>query len=209
MNTTERKRTLLAILGGDLVEDASGQWRTTTAKDPGDQYGILWDRLRLEAGWALYQGDPQLYLVVLGGKSDKPGAPLIAMVMKQELMELGVPGEAIVTEEESTTTYQQLLGLQEIVQERAGDHVRILTNAYHLTRVQAMIEDGPKLSTLKDLLAVGRLTVQAAEEVLVERDPETWRAEIDTVYQSEAMQARINREANGVRQIRQGTYRFG
>jgi DUF218 domain len=209
MNTTERKRTLLAILGGDLVEDASGQWRTTTAKDPGDQYGILWDRLRLEAGWALYQGDPQLYLVVLGGKSDKPGAPLIATVMKQELMELGVPGEAIVTEEESTTTNQQLLGLQEIVQERAGDHVRILTNAYHLTRVQAMIEDGPKLSTLKDLLAVGRLTVQGAEEVLVERDPETWRAEIDTVYQSEAMQARINREANGVRQIRQGTYRFG
>jgi DUF218 domain len=209
MHTSERKRTLLAILGGDLVEDASGKWRTTTATDPGDQYGILWDRLRVEAGWALYQDDPQLCLVVLGGKSDKPGAPLIATVMKQELMELGVPEEAIVTEEESTTTYQQLLGLQQMVREREGDNVLILTNAYHLTRVQAMIADGPKLSTLKDLLAVGRLTVQAAEEILVERDPETWQEEIDTVYQSEAMQARINGEANGVRQIHQGTYRFG
>jgi DUF218 domain len=209
MNTRARKRTLLAILGGDLVEDTSGKWRTTTATDPGDQYGILWDRLRVEAGWALYQDDQQLCLVVLGGKSDKPGAPRIATVMKQELMELGVPEEAIVTEEESTTTYQQLLGLQQLVQEGEGDNVVLLTNAYHLTRVQAMIEYGPKLLTLKDLLALGQLKAQAAEEILIERDSEKWQAEIDKVYQSEAMQARINGEADGVRQIHQGTYRFG
>jgi DUF218 domain len=164
--------------------------------------------LRVEAGWALYQDDQQLSLVVLGGKSDKPGAPLIATVMKQELIELGVPEGAIVTEEESTTTYQQLLGLQQMVQEGEGDNVVLLTNAYHLTRVQAMIEYGPELQTLKGLLASGQLKVQAAEQILVARDSAKWQAEIDTVYQSEAMQARINGEANGVRQIHQGTYRF-
>ncbi len=209
MKTRKHRRTLLAILGGDLVEDASGKWRTTTAKDRGDKYGILWDRLRVEAAWALYQDDQQLCLVVLGGKSDMTGAPLIATVMKQELMELGVPEEAIVTEEESINTHQQLLGLQQIVQEGKGDNVLILTNEYHVKRVQVMIEYRPRLSLLKGLLALGQLKVQAAEEILIERDPEKWQAEIDRVYKSEAMQARIKGEADGVRQIHEGTYRFG
>ncbi len=137
------------------------------------------------------------------------GSPLIATVMKQELMELGVPEEAIVTEEESINTHQQLLGLQQIVQEGKGDNVLILTNEYHVKRVQVMIEYRPRLSLLKGLLALGQLKVQAAEEILIERDPEKWQAEIDRVYKSEAMQARIKGEADGVRQIHEGTYRFG
>src|SRR6266511_1880931 len=100
MGAKESKRKLLAILGGDLAKDATGKWQTTTFEDAGDKFGLLGDRLRVVAGCYLYSDDPQLCLVVLGGESDNwgSGAPSIAMVMNLELIALGVPREAILTE---------------------------------------------------------------------------------------------------------------
>jgi hypothetical protein len=210
MGPQENAGKLLAILGGDLVRDgATGKWRTTMFEDTGDKFGILGDQLRVVAGWHLYQEDPYFHFVVVGGESNQASdAPTTAMVMKHELMELGVPEQAIVTERRSFTTYQQLSSIQEIVEEEMSASVLIVSNRYHLGRIQAFTDHAPALLRLRQLHTLGQLTLQEAEAILIARDPKTWKARIDAAYQSTAMNERITGEERGVRQIREGTFSF-
>jgi hypothetical protein len=210
MGPQQHMKKLLAILGGDLVRDvATGKWRTTTFEDAGDKFGILGDQLRVIAGWHLYQEDPSLRIVVLGGESNSASeAPTIAIVMKHELVELGVPEQAIATERRSFNTYQQLCNFQEIVEEERSASVLIVSNRYHLERIQAFLQHAPALLMLRQLHTLGRLTLQEGEAILIARDSETWKAQIDAAYQSAAMSERIAHEERGVRQIREGTYSF-
>jgi hypothetical protein len=203
-------RKLLALLGGDLVRDvATDKWRTTTFEDAGDKFGILGDRLRIVAGWHLYRQDPSLRIVVLGGESNwTSDAPTVAMVMKHELIELGVPEQAIVTERGSFTTYQQLSSLQAMFEGEIPPHGRIVSNRYHLGRIQAFIEHAPALLRLRQWHMLGRVTLQEAEAILMARDPNTWQSQIDAAYQSPRMRERIALEEKGTRQIRDGTYLF-
>jgi hypothetical protein len=210
MSPQQHRRKLLAILGGDLVRDvATGKWRTTTFEDTGDKFGILGDQLRVIAGWHLYQEDPSLRIVVLGGESNwASDAPTIAMVMKHEFIELGVSGQAIGTERRSFNTYQQLYSLQDIIEGEMWASVLIVSNRYHLERIQAIIEHAPALLMLRQLHALGPFKLQEAEEILIAGDANRWKARIDAAYRSAAMRERIAREERGVRQIREGTYMF-
>jgi hypothetical protein len=188
---------------------ATGKWRTTTFEDAGDKFGILGDRLRIVAGWHLYREDPSLRIVVLGGESNRTSdAPTVAMVMKHELIDLGVPEQVIVTERGLFTTYRQLDSLRAMLEGEMTPRVRIVSNRYHLGRIQAFIDHAPALLRLRQLQTLGRVTLQEAEAILIARDPKTWRSQIDAAYQSPPMRARMALEEKGTRQIRDGTYSF-
>jgi hypothetical protein len=206
----ENASKLLAILGGDLVRDvATGKWRTTTFEDAGDKFGILGDQLRIVAGWHLYREEPYLRIVALGGESNwTSDAPTVAMVMKHELMALGVPEQAIMTERGSFTTYQQLSSLQAMLEEEMSPSVCIVSNRYHLGRIQAFIEHAPALLRLRQCHMLGWVALQEAEAILIAHDPKTWQPQVDATYQSARMSERIALEEKGTRQIREGTYPF-
>lgn len=201
---------IVALLGGGLLCDpASGVWRTTTFEDTGDQFGVLGDRLRVLAGHCLWKHDPRITLWLLGGRgqcAELPQAPPVAQAMRQELRALGVPSDVIRTEEASGTTYRQLLALQDIIAEHTAAHIAIVSNAWHLPRIRAMLERADPLAALRSLMAGGDVGLVAAEDVLTADDPAQWRDYVQSVYAQEGLRRRITLEAEGVRQIRAGSY---
>lgn len=199
----------IAVLGGGLVKE-KGKWRTTDFNES-DNFGAMGDRLRVTAADYLFKKDPEQIIIVLGGKGqlkDIPGALAVSRVIKQELVDLGVPADKIIKEEESRDTYQQLMELKKIIQGRKVEKAVIISNKYHLPRLKAMIKRCPKLLALKKMLAVSRLKLKSAEEVVVKHDSKIWQKIIIEAYSSSAMKERIKLEKKGVKDIKEGRYKF-
>ena len=206
MSIHAQPRTAMAVLGGGLVKE-NNKWRTTRF-DEGDNFGALGDRLRVDAAYVLYNKNSSLTIIPSCGKGqykDIPDAPTVAEVIKQELMAMGVPEAAIEKEEESGNTWQQLQELKKIIVKNGFDKMYMLSNRSHLPRVRAMIEVDGELNAL---LKKDMIELVSAEEVLIEHDAYKWKNDIDAAYQSEAMQKRIALEEQGVRQIKNGTYKL-
>ncbi len=197
------------IMGGGLVNE-SGIWRTTNY-DEGDNFGVSGDRAIVEATGLLYKEEPEVILILLGGKGqykEIADAPYVSAVIKKELMELGVPAQNIIEETNSVNTFQQLKNLQEILRRNPFGKVSVISNRHSLPRIQAMIEYKDELEKLKEVFDISRLTLVSAEEILLDRQPDIWRNIIEDVYTNEAMKKRIALEEQGVRQIKDGTYKF-
>jgi len=198
----------VVILSGGLVKDSVGRWRTTTFNDVGDAYGIIGDRLRLVAGHYLYQDNPKIKFILLGGRGQMakvPGTPTIASVMKRELEELGVPAGKILMDAFPDTTYQSLLALKNIVARRKIKKVLLISNRYHLPRIKTMIKYDPELSAA---FAAAKVTALSAEEILIAREPKLWQKPIAAVYCGVAMRERLALEKKGIEDFKNGKYQF-
>lgn len=207
----EPKGEVIAILGGGLKKDGR-KWRTTNF-DEGDEFGCLGDRLRVVAGSYLYRdrekANPNLLMVASGGRGQLekvPGAPTLAEVISEELADLGVPAEKILKENQSANTYQQLRELDNLVLNRGLTKFFIISNEYHLPRVQAMIELAPGLYNLRNLRLNNSLFLESAEKIVLSRERFQWEDVIKRVYATEAMKERVRLEESGVAKIRAGTY---
>ena len=197
------------ILGGGLTKE-KGRWRTTNF-DEGDKFGALGDRLRVVAGHYLYQENPEQTIIASGGRGQiKKGSsePATATVIKKELSELGVPDDRIIKATKNKNTFTELIELQKIIEEKNLETIMVISNKYHLPRLQAMIEYCPELSKLKKMNAASRLIFKSAEEIVLAREPEIWRETISRAYRSQAMKERIKLEKKGVKDIKLGRYKF-
>lgn len=193
---------LTAVLGADIYKDGT-IWRTSNV----DSNGATFAPLRVEAAAHIYaqdikNGDQPVMLLQGGFASDV--RPSIASVMRDELCGLGVPGKAIELEEQTGKTIVQLNELQTHVNARMPGRVRIVSNGYHLPRIQAMIECVQGLAAL----AACKPEFVSAEDVLVTADHTRWHNILDEIKKSADMQARVAKEEQGVAQIQAGTYRF-
>lgn len=207
-------RSLVALIGGAFKEDplGSGNWRTMRIDEA--DYGIIGDELRCWATAALYhQNRAGTQVLVVGGVTPlhgtKPNAPHLASVIKKELMSLPRPvPEPFITEldiDPRAGTYEQLLSLHEAVNKQAHfDRVVVVSNRWHLPRVEAMIRFRGQLSVLNQ----GRVRLVGAEDVLIEDAPDRWMAPITDAYRSLAMRQILWRELNGAKMIADGTYQF-
>ena len=194
------------ILGGSAVKSPEGGWHTTDFSE-GDIFGILGDYVRPKAAAVLFRAKKINHIVVLGGKgqlSNKPGAPYISEVIRDELIDDGVPQDRIETERKSGNSLEQLMACATIVKKRKwnpGD-VGLLSNDYHLPRLQAMMETFESLKILRDCELI------SAEAVLMEYQSEEWREIINTAYRSKSMKLRMVLEKKGVEDIQSGKYRI-
>lgn len=199
----------IVVLGGWLVKE-KGKWRTTRLVEKHITHA-LGDRLRVVAAAKLYtQFEKKLGTVVWvsggQGRLATARAPAVASVIKIELEKLGIPSHAIETEEHSSNTLEQLRALSVFLRRRPMRRVKLISNRYHLPRIQAMIVHFPVLKRLKDLLQNGTLALVAAEEVL--RSERKWRTLIKSAYASKAMKKRIVSEKKGILEIQAGTYTY-
>jgi len=197
----------IAIIGGGLKNDNS-RWRTTYFNEEGDDFGALGDRLRVLAGGLLYEENPQSLIIALGGKGqlkDIPDAQAVSAVIKNELVELGIPAENIIIENQSGNTFEQLRELQKIILDNNFEDISVISNRYHLPRIKAMIELDEKF---REKLEGGRVEILSAEEILIKYSPDEWKENIEAAYNSEAMKKRISLEANGVKEIKEGVYKY-
>lgn len=198
-----QKLEVLIILGGGLFKEPNGKWRTTNFNEAGDEYGELGDRLRVVAASYLSKEDPNLKLIVSGGKgqlTEIPGCPTLSIVLKRELMELGIDPQNIIEESAAYNTYQQLKNSLAIVQKLNFSRAGIISNEYHLPRVTVFLEYIPAANIHIELIS--------AEKILIEKAPEEWKQSIQDAYASETMKKRVALEQKGIRDLREGKYKF-
>ncbi|MFH1523183.1 MAG: YdcF family protein, partial [Patescibacteria group bacterium] len=188
MNKTEA----IIILGGGLKEE-NDKWRTTNFNE-GDNFGAMGDRLRVVAANYLYKNNPDIAIIASAGKGqykNVPDAPTVSSVILNELIELGVPKEKIIKEENSGNTWQQLQETKKIIQEKNLNKIIIISNRYHLPRIKAMIN---KDELLNKLLDEGKIELQSAEEICLKYDEKKWNKIIDDAYNSDVMKERVSLE---------------
>jgi|GEM_PF-878703 len=195
----------IAILGGYLRKDKNGRWRTSNL-DEKDKFGVIGDRLRILAAYSLYLKNPGQILLALGGKGQLKkmlGAPTLAKIIKNELLDLGVSGEKIVLEEKSENTWQSLSALKKILIKDGIHRINIISNRYHLPRIRAFISSD---NEYEKMFQTGRVKLLAAEEILIKDNPRKWRELIRNAYKTDEMKKRIKLEKKGISDLRKGIY---
>ncbi len=94
---------------------------------------------RLQAALKVYEENPAP-IVVSGGQGENEPRPE-GEVMRDWLVERGVPPEHILVDGESTNTRQNIRHAISLLEGRNVSHVRIITSDYHLPRALAIAMD--------------------------------------------------------------------
>ena len=195
--------TLISILGGAIWNNHD-LWQTNGLNDPGDHNGVTNDHFRVLAGASLYKRNPKHTTLFVQGGLAKDLRPSIASVIKEELKAFDVPEDHIVLEERSVSTFSQLFELKLFTIKQKPMRLLIISNEWHLPRIEAMIKWIPELHELAELNPQSC----AAEEILLQDSEKDWRIIIETARRREDIVARIVKEQQGVAQLQAGTYRY-
>jgi hypothetical protein len=196
---------VIVVLGGGLAQDKTGKWHTLGPEDAGDKFGVSFDRWRVIAGAHLWKGDKTQTVVASGGRgqyADSKDVHTPSSVLRRELIDLGVAPERIIEEDQSGNTFAQLTNIIPIV--KNFSLINFVSNEWHLPRIRAMIDHVEDLAFLR----TPSVNLISAEEVLLQSDVKQWEYIIERARNSHGIQKRIELEEKGVKQIREGTYRF-
>lgn len=197
---------VIVILGGGLFVDEKGQWHTDFGES-GDMFGKTNSRWRVLAGKYLFDDASKQIIIASGGKGQYkniPDAPTISAVIKDELIELGIPPQSIMEEEGSGNTLEQLKQVAKIISAHKPAKISIISNEWHLPRIDAFIK---KDSALADAFKSTNVLLIPAEDVLIKGDPDKWAKIIEADKNSDAYKKREDLEKMGVRDIENGLYR--
>ena len=96
-------------------------------------------RERLEQAVRLYEDGYVSTLLVTGGLGEGK-TRTEAEVSREYLIAHGVPSGQILMEDESTSTYENLLNSQQVLENHSVRHVLIISHDYHLARAMTMAE---------------------------------------------------------------------
>ncbi len=198
----------IVVLGGGLAKDKEGTWRTTFGAFQSGNSGILDDRLRVFAAYEIWKIDKARSIVASGGRgaldNELPPGVTIATVISDELAALGVPREMIVLDNESGSTFQQLRWLAKALDNGyAKGKAEVISNDYHLPRIDAMVNYTDLASKLKN-----KISLVGAEDILLKSDKARWSDYLGKRMMSKDYILRLNEEKKGVEHIKSGTYKF-
>ena len=133
-----------------------------------------------------------------------------------------VPDSQIIVQEDSIDTATELIELMRMTENMGWKRVVMITNDYHLPRAKAIFENLEALAAknyeeedskevaklLKRTKEAGtELIFQGAEEILELRSPH-YKNLIAAAQDTQAFKDRVAAEANGVKQILDGTYKL-
>lgn len=196
----------IVILAGGFKRDKGGVWHSSDFE--GSDCGPPVSHIRILAGRYLYEENPQRCILVSGGRGEcnallESGITLSA-IMKRELVESGIPENAILEDSLSNNTYQSLRNLIPFIQRHGLREITLVSSGHHhLERIGALLHHIPAFAKLKDAA-----TLVSAEEIVSARDPRSG-ALIREAYGKEPFPRILASERAGVEQIRKGTYRLG
>ncbi len=142
-----------------------------------------------------------------------------ARIAADELKERGVPASDIIVQENSYSTFTELLELIRLVVEHNWRHVVVIANEFQIPRAQAMIErigglHDPKGESQKPavrghiekfLQMPADITFVSAEDLLSEKDAR-FKKVIDAAKQRPEWEATMKRDLEGAKQVRDGEY---
>lgn len=198
------RKKVIVVLGGNLEQDKNKRWRSVGFDLTDTSLGVR-DYFRVLATAILWKEDKNADIIASGGRGMLhdvlPDDITIASVMKTELVELNVNPSAIIEEGKSGSTFEQL---QELSLLQECEEIVIISNEWHLPRISAMINYLEPLSNLRS----DKITLLAAEDVLLHHDHDLWSPVIETARKSEILQSVIESEKRGVAAIKSGQYKF-
>jgi hypothetical protein len=198
--------------GGENIRYTSGAY-----KDP-DVAGLLsGGKARVIAAAEITHFYPQA--TVITNSKVYENAPSDARIMEQELERYGVPSTRILLQENSYSTFTELIELVKYVAENGWHHVAVVTNEFQIPRAQEFLR---QIDTLRDPYGasedpVFRAAIPAyhalkpkivfvpAEAVLPLRD-EHYQGVIDRAKASPEWEERVKREVSGLQKLQAGTY---
>ena len=214
MKVNKKPLEALVVLGGGLIKDRRG-WRLTDFKDIGLKGNVGGEYLnviaasRVTAASWLQRRRPAMLVIASGGKGylrQREDAPTVASVVRKELIKLGVKPSLIIQEARSHNTYQQLVELLPLIKKHKFSKTTLISNRYHLPRIKAFLKFSPGLAGYHKIKS---LKLLAAEQVLVtERDKQVWRPLISRAYRAPLMKQRLKLERQGIKDIKQGSYKY-
>lgn len=120
------------------------------AKSPGDCLMVMGSKVlqngkpdlmmreRVQKAAEVYQ-DSYHAVIVTGGSID-PQVKEESAVLKQELIKRGVPPERIWEEDQSTSTYENLVFSKPILEAQTCSELDVVSHAFHLARVKLTAE---------------------------------------------------------------------
>jgi len=204
---------MIYLLTGGMKRNADGTFRTLGLEDS-DRGLLCNDSWRVTAVALAWKHQPTNVLVS-GGKNpprDPEDGPTLAEVNERELIVAGVDPSSIIRDDKGNSTYRQLMFLSDLVGERIAtgnsETITLVSNEWHLPRVMAMMQFAPGLENLRDLES--SVTLASAESILMTLglDKDKWISEVRRVRVLPEYSARASAEAEGIRQIITGEYRF-
>lgn len=195
-NNKNKKYRAIVVLGGLLKKKSNRSWGS-------DKFNYV----RVLAGYYLYKDlvkSYQIKLIVSGGKGiykDIPGVPAVATIMKKELVQLGIPKKEIIEENKTASTYRELLWLKKILNKNHGK-VIVISNNYHMPRINVMINLIPELQVLKD-----SLSFVSAEKIVLKYNSKL-KNDLEKNKKDSKMKEIITQEKKGVNALKLGNYKF-
>jgi coenzyme F420-reducing hydrogenase delta subunit len=205
----DKREHAIILLPAGIKQDQSGRWVSTDLSEADDKLGAPGGKLRVYAAMHLLREHDDAILITGGGLGYdvKEGVsvkrPFLAEILMDELRELGVDETRVILEQNSNSTYQEIQEVERLMYEHGLKQLTFISNRYTLPRLETMI--AVKFSHLENHAT---LSFVAAEDVLERVDPQTWTATIREAYASGYLIRRIEREQNGIAQIKDGTYIF-
>ncbi len=206
------------ILGHDVVEnEEKGTFKSGSYADVDVLGRIGGAKSRSIAGAQLHATFPEATVVA---NSFVPGKPFThARVTAGDLEKRGVDEDSILLQEDSYSTFTELIELIKLVLEKDWEHVAVLTSDLQMPRAQALLEhihdltdpqgESKKPEVQRALAAwrerPARITFVSSEEVLLASDPHFKRV-IDAARQLPSWRKTKEMEDRGAAQIRSGEY---
>jgi len=93
---------------------------------------------RTEKGVELYQEGYAPYLIMSGGEIYH--GLIIGDLMKEHATELGVPPEAVISEPEASSTYENAVFTRNILEEQGFKTALVVSSNYHMRRVKYVFD---------------------------------------------------------------------
>ncbi len=209
----------VVVLSADIVEapEKESGYKSGSYEDMDVRNLLSGAKARVIAGAEASKHFPDAIIVTdTRDRDTSRGRPTHAQIYANELLQLGVQSDRILQEPDSINTITELAEIIKIAAERRWKHIALISNDYHLPRIQEMYARLPELVSADDrqfsdayrdfTAAGGVISTVSAEDVLLVRDPRYKRL-IDTVHALPSYTARVQAEQQGIEDLRQGRYR--
>ncbi|HUF86841.1 MAG TPA: YdcF family protein [Thermohalobaculum sp.] len=102
----------------------------------GDSVIAYSSRRRVAAAVALLKRGKARHLVLAGGRGPDPASPSMAELMRDHAIALGAPPEALLLEDASSSTFENLRFAFALAEARGLERLAVLTDAFHLERAR-------------------------------------------------------------------------
>lgn len=206
------------VLAGGIRKDKDGKYRSLTYEESDTSGKITGSIYRIFATAEISHYFPNTFIVTTskyaGVKPQEDNTPTIAKVMHDELTSLGVKKEKIILEEESTSTFTELFEMAKLTSQKHWKRIGVVTNGYHVPRIEKMYElidkfspdDALLESSIEYLKSRVKVTIISSEEILrtVNNDFKNLEKKVMTMA---AYLDRVRLEEKGIRDLKEQKYK--